>query len=55
VRPHLQNNQSKKGWSGMAQGAEHLPSKHKALCSNTSTAKKKREKLLLQILQIGLK
>jgi hypothetical protein len=33
--------ESRKGWS---QVAEHLPGKHKALSSNTSTAKKKRER-----------
>jgi hypothetical protein len=33
-----------KGADGMAQAVEHLTSKHKALSSNPSTAKKKKKK-----------
>jgi hypothetical protein len=34
-----------KGW-GVAQAAEHLPSKHEALSSNSSIAKKKKKKAI---------
>jgi hypothetical protein len=36
MRPYVENNKSKKGWD-VAQVVEHLPNKHKALCSNPNT------------------
>jgi hypothetical protein len=38
MRPYLKNTQHKKGLGGVAQVVEHLPSKHEALSSNSSTA-----------------
>jgi hypothetical protein len=40
---YLKNNLKKRGW-GMAQVIEHLSSKHKALSSRSSTAKKEKDK-----------
>jgi hypothetical protein len=44
MRPHLQNNQSKKWTGGVAHVVEHLVCKHEALSSNLSPPTQKKKK-----------
>jgi hypothetical protein len=48
MRSYLQNNKKKKGWRH-GQVVESLLSKHKALSSNPSTAKRKKKEVHLKI------